>query len=84
MAGHPGFEIQAVLRNRPEELGTGAALRWSVRHRLEILCDAMGLDVEVGRRWAIVHTGIEIGWALADGNADDASLHVAIFKALED
>ena len=84
IAGHPGFEIQAVLRNRPEELGTGAALRWSVRHRLEILCDAMGLDVEVGRRWAIVHTGIEIGWALADGNADDASLHVAIFKALED
>ena len=84
MAGHPGFEIQAVLRNRDDELGTGSALRWSIRRRLEVLCDAMGLDVEVGRLWAILHTGIEIGWALKDGDADATSLHVSIFKALED
>lgn len=83
-AGHPGFEIQAVLRNRAAELGTGSTLRWSIRRRLELLCDTIGLDEELGRLWAILHTGIEIGWALEDGDAEAASLQVAIFKALED
>jgi streptomycin 6-kinase len=38
MAGHPGLELHPVLRNRVEELGTGSALRWSVRRRVEIVC----------------------------------------------
>lgn len=84
MAGHPGWEIQAVLRNRRDELGTGSGLRWVVRWRLETLCDAMGLDPEVGRLWAIVHTGVQVLWALEDADADAASLHISSLKALED
>lgn len=81
-AGHPGFEFQPLLRNRVEELGTGSALRWSVRRRLELAADAAGVDAEEARLWTLVHTGIEILWAKDD--PDTASLHIALFKALED
>lgn len=81
-AGHPGFEFQALLRNRVEELGVGAGLRWSVRHRLGLAADAAGVDVEEARLWSLLHTGIQILWAKDDPEA--ASLHIALFKALED
>ena len=81
-SGHPGFEFQPLLRNRSDELGTGSALRWSVRHRLEVAADAAGVDVEEARLWSLLHTGIQILWARADPTA--ASLHIALFKALED
>lgn len=80
-AGHPGFEFQPLLRNRVDELGTGSALRWSVRHRLEIAAEAAGVDPEEARLWSLLHTGIQILWARDD--ADAASVHIAIFKALE-
>lgn len=82
LAGHPGFEFQPILRNRAEELGTGSGLRWSVRHRLEIAAEAAGVDVEEARLWTLLATGIQILWAKDDPEA--ASLHVALFKALED
>ena len=81
-AGHPGFEFQPLLRNRVEELGVGAALRWSVRHRLQLAAEAAGVDVEEARLWTLLHTGIEILWTKDD--PDTASLHIALFKALED
>ncbi|MCA1782801.1 MAG: aminoglycoside phosphotransferase family protein [Intrasporangiaceae bacterium] len=81
-AGHPGFEFQPLLRNRVDELGTGSALRRSVRHRLQIAADAAGVDAEEARLWSLLHTGIQILWAHDDPAA--ASLHVALFKALED
>ena len=83
MAGHPGFELQPVLRNRVKELGTGSAFRWGIRRRLDIVAEAAGVDPEVMRLWSLVHTGIQIGWA-AEGHADALSLHIAIFKALEE
>ncbi len=84
MAGHPGFELQPVLRNRIDELGTGSAFRWGIRRRLDIVAEASGIDPEQLRLWSLVHTGIQIDWAAADGDADGQSLHIAIFKALED
>lgn len=81
-AGHPGFEFQPLLRNRVEELGVGAALRWSVRHRLQLAAEAAGVEVEEARLWTLLHTGIEILWTKDD--PDTASLHIALFKALED
>ena len=63
MAGHPGFELQPVLRNRVDELGTGAAFRWSIRRRLQIVAEAAGIDQEPARLWSLVHTGLQIGWA---------------------
>ena len=81
-AGHPGFEIQPVLRNRADELGTGASLRWSVRHRLERTAEAAGIELEEARLWSLLHTGLQIRWAADEPEA--ASLHIALFKALED
>ncbi|KAB7746009.1 hypothetical protein GA707_00220 [Nostocoides sp. F2B08] len=81
-AGHPGFEFQPLLRNRVAELGTGAGLRWSVRHRLERAAEAAVVDREEARLWTLLHTGLQILWARDD--PDQASVHVALFKALED
>ena len=83
-AGHPGWDLHAVLRNRRDELGTGAALRWSVRRRTDILCEAAGMDEEVARRWTVVRCAIEAVWALDDDNADEVSFSVALAKALDD
>ena len=84
MGGHPGFELHAVLRNRTDELGTGATFRWSVRRRLELVCEAAGIDPDVARLWTIVRCGIEVVWALDDGNAQGISFSIALAKALDD
>lgn len=83
-AGHPGWDLHAVLRNRREELGTGAALRWSVRRRTQVLCEAAGIDEEAARRWTIVRCAIECVWALDDDNPDEVSFNIALAKALDD
>ena len=83
-AGHPGWDLHAVLRNRRDELGTGAALRWSARHRTEVLCDAAGMDEQAARHWTIVRCLIECVWALDDANADEVSFNIALAKALDD
>ncbi len=84
MAGHPGFELQPVLRNRVDELGTGSAFRWSIRRRLQIVAEAAGIDDELARLWSLMHTGLQIGWAAAAHDGGAESLHIAIFKALQD
>lgn len=84
MAGHPGIELQPVLRNRSEELGTGAAFRWSVRRRLEIVCAAAGIDEDAARHWTIVMSTVQANWAALDGSTTDVSLHLSIAKALDD
>lgn len=84
LAGHPGYELHPLLRNRFDELGTGPAMRWSVRHRLEVTCDAAGLDEEIGRLWCIVRCGVEILWAAVDGDEAELSKNLTLFKALED
>ncbi len=83
-AGHPGWDLHAVLRNRRDELGTGAALRWSVRRRLEVWCDAAGVDEDVARWWTIVRCGVEAVWALDDDNAEEVSFSIALAKALDE
>jgi streptomycin 6-kinase len=83
MAGHPGFEIQPLLRNRTDELGTGSTFRYLVRRRLEICCDAAGIDEDEALAWTYVHTAIEAGWAAADGDREAVSFNVALLKALD-
>jgi streptomycin 6-kinase len=83
MAGHPGFEIQPLLRNRTDELGTGSAFRHLVRRRLEICCEAAQIDEDEALAWTYVHTAMEAGWAGADGNHDDVSFNIALLKALD-
>lgn len=83
MAGHPGFEIQPLLRNRTEELGTGSTFRYLVRRRLEICCEAAGIDEDEALAWTYVHTAMEAGWAAGDGDRDAVSFNIALLKALD-
>jgi streptomycin 6-kinase len=83
MAGHPGFEVQPLLRNRVDELATGSAFRYLVRRRLEICSEAAGIDEEEALAWTYVHTAIQAGWAAADGDREAVSFNVALLKALD-
>ncbi|KGN31945.1 aminoglycoside resistance protein [Knoellia sinensis KCTC 19936] len=84
LAGPAGYELHPLLRNRFDELGTGSAMRWSVRQRLEVTCQAAGLDEEVARLWCIVRCGIEILWAAEDQDRAELSKNLTLLKALED
>jgi streptomycin 6-kinase len=84
MAGHPGFELQPVLRNRTGELGKGPTFRYLVRRRLRVVCAAAGIDEDIARLWTIVNSVFQANWSAEEGDADGVTLHLAIAKALED
>ena len=65
-------------------MGTGAALRWSVRHRLSIVTEAMGADEDEVRAWTLLRAGVEASWASVLEGEDALSTCVAIRKALDD
>ncbi|QGN59432.1 kinase [Nostocoides sp. HKS02] len=83
MAGHPGFEIQPLLRNRADELGTGSAFRYLTRRRLEICAEAAGIHEDEALAWSYVHSAFQARWAAQDGDHDAVSLHIALLKALD-
>lgn len=72
------------LMPRRGDHGTDSAFRRGVRHRLEIVCEAAGIDEEIARRWSIVTTAVEAWWALTDGDRDTASFQLSLGKALDD
>ena len=84
MAGHPGFELQPVLRNRVAELGTGSTFRHLVRRRLEVVCEAAGIDEDAARAWTILSSVIQANWSSLEGEPEQVTLHLALAKALED
>lgn len=93
MVGDPAFEVAPALWNRADELGTGSEVRWSLRRRLEIICERAGLDEGRARAWTIVReadNALEAAGRLSDGPADEAwahdriSLAVTIIKAMND
>lgn len=84
LAGHPGFELNALLRNRVAELRAHGSFRGAVRRRLDLIVDAAEIDPTEARLWTLVHTGIQIGWAAAARDHEGQSLQIALFKALED
>ena len=83
MAGHPGWELQPVLRNRVDELGSGSSFRYLVRRRFEIVCEAAGIDEDAARAWTILNSVIQANWSSLDGEPDHVTLHLALAKALE-
>lgn len=83
LAGHPGLDLQAVLRNRAAEYPPGSGLRWGVRHRLGIVCEAAGLDEDEARMWCYLRTCVDAIWAVEDGDRDEVRLHVSLMKALD-
>lgn len=84
LAGHPGFELIPLLRNRTSELGTGSGFRWSVRRRVEVTCEAAGVDEDQALAWTYVAAAIEAGWAAADGDSEGLTFCVSLLKALDD
>lgn len=82
-AGHPGWELAPLLWNRVEELGTGSALRWSVRRRVEIVAEALGLDEAHARRWALLRATVEAIRGGLEEDHDQVTLAVSLTKALD-
>jgi streptomycin 6-kinase len=83
LSGHPGWEIAPSLWNRVDEMGTGPALRWSVRQRVEILADRLGLDVDDARRWAVLRLTVEAVWGAIEDDQDQVTRSILLVKALE-
>jgi streptomycin 6-kinase len=83
LAGHPAFEVQPLLCNRVDELGTGSAFRYLVRRRVEVVTEAAGIDEDLALAWSYVHTAIKAGWAAQDGDREGVSFGVALLKALD-
>jgi streptomycin 6-kinase len=83
MAGHPGFEVQPLLRNRVAELGPGSAFRYHVRRRVEIVSEAAGIDEDRAMAWTYVHTAVQARWAAEEGDREGVSFAVALLKALD-
>lgn len=82
MAGDPAFEVAPALWNRFDELGTGSSIRWGLRRRLEVVCDAAGIDEDRAKAWTIVR---EVEGCLLDPPGSDAvRIAVAIVKAMND
>ena len=85
MAGEPAFEVAPALWNRADELGTGSQVRWSLRRRLEIICDRGGLDEGRARAWTIVREADNALGVADDPSARDrVSLAVMIIKSMND
>jgi Streptomycin 6-kinase len=85
MAGDPAFEVAPALWNRADELGTGSQVRWSLRRRLEIICERGGLDEGRARAWTIVREADNALGVADDPSARDrVSLAVMIIKAMND
>ena len=84
VAGHPAWEVAPLLYNRVEEMGTGAALRWSVRRRVEVVCEVAGLDEDVVRAVSALRETVNAVWATEEGDRDRVSRAVALIKALGD
>ena len=84
LAGHPGFDVFPVLHNRVDELGTGSAFRWSVRHRVELVAEAAGIDPDEARVWSLLRAGVEVSWVSQEGNPEALSTAIALTKALDD
>ena len=85
MAGDAAFEVAPALWNRPEDLGEGSAVRWSLRRRLEIICERAGIDEGRARAWTIVREAVNaIDFARDPEGRDRVSLAVMIIKAMND
>lgn len=84
LTGHPAWEVASLLHNRTPEMGTGAALRWSVRRRVEVACEVAGLDEDVVRPVAALRETVHAVQAVEAGDEGRVSLAVALVKALGD
>lgn len=79
LVGDPAYEVAPALWNRVDELGAGPALRWSARRRVELICEAAGIDEARARAWTVVRLV-----ANALDEPGDLGQSVALIKAMGD
>lgn len=84
VTGHPAWEVAPLLTNRVAEMGTGASLRWSVRRRVEVVCEVSGLDQGLVLAVSALREVVNAVWAIEDGDAERVSQAIALIKALGD
>lgn len=81
LVGDRAYEIAPALWNRAEELGSGSGFRWLVRRRVEVICEAAGIDEDRARAWTIVREAIN---ACEETNPRRVSLAISLIKAMGD
>ena len=86
MAGDVAFEVGSAPSGTVRtELGSGSQIRWSLRRRLEIVCERAGIDEGRARAWTIVREADNAVDLAGDASAHDRiSLAVMIIKAMND
>jgi streptomycin 6-kinase len=72
--GDPALDVGVALLN---PLGTlpsdRAALHALLERRLELICPAMGVDADRGRRWTVVCAAVSALWTAQDGGGVDVT-----------
>ena len=63
LAGERAFDVASLLRDRRPELAADPHPARRVRRRIDRLSEALDLDRERMRRWAVVHA---LAWGMAD------------------
>lgn len=83
MSGDPHWEPAPLLWNRLEE--AQGDLRRTVRVRFETVVDAVGLDEDRARAWAVVRLVLNAFWAVRDGDPDPAYVTrmLTVLKAVQ-
>ena len=81
LAGHPGFELDPLFRNRVSP--ADGSLRALVHRRLAITAEAAGIDLEEARLWSLLRAGLQISWDSVT-EPDQLGRAIAIHKALDD
>lgn len=76
LSGDPAYEPGPMLWNRWAEVVAGDDVRWAVRRRLDAMVDALELDPDRARAWAVYRAVVQALWQVEDlahaGRAPDA------------
>lgn len=84
VSGDPHYELAPMLWHRWSEVVATGDVRAAVRRRFHTLVDVSGLDEDRARDWVVVREALEAARAARAGDADLASRHVAVLKAVQD
>jgi streptomycin 6-kinase len=86
LAAEPAYAVAPALWNRWDEAVATGDVRRALRRRLELVCDAAGIDPERARAWSIVREAVNAMWEAArpgESSAAELSAKVVALKALQ-
>jgi streptomycin 6-kinase len=76
LVGERAFDVASLLRDRRDELAKEAHPVDRIRRRLDQLSEALELDRERMRRWAVIHA---LAWGMEEGERFDDILACAVW-----